>query len=93
MVQNKDFQNTSTTIIALMQWFETANKSANADLSKHPAFTTEVHRREFGGSITTTKTLKNAARDWYCLPKTVNDTMNQTMSLFTTSIEASKKQD
>ena len=92
MAQDKDIQNTSATTIALMEHFETVDDLANADLDELTAFIAETGRGRFSDPNTVAKVIQTAARGSYRLPKTVNDTVNQAMSVSIASIRALKEQ-
>ena len=92
MAQAKDIRNTSATTIALMESFETVDDLANADLEKLTAFIVEAGRGRFADPDATAKAIQAAARGSYRLPKTVNDTVNQAMSVSIASMRAMKEQ-
>ena len=92
MAQDMDIQNTSATTIALMERFETVDDLANADLEELTAFVTETGRGRFADPAATAKAVQAAARGSYRLPKTVNDTVNQAMSVSIASMRALKEQ-
>ena len=80
------------TTIALMEHFETVDDLANADLDELTAFIAETGRGRFSDPNTVAKVIQTAARGSYRLPKTVNDTVNQAMSVSIASIRALKEQ-
>ena len=88
--EDKDLKNTSATTIALMERFETVDDLANTDLNELAAFITEVGRGRF--TDPTAKALRAAAIGPYRLPKTVNNTVNQAMSVSITSMRALEQQ-
>lgn len=92
IAQDKDIQNTSATTIALMERFETVDDLANADLDELTTFVNETGRGRFADPIATAKTVQAAARGSYRLPRTVNDTINQTMAVSIASMRALKEQ-
>ena len=92
MAQDKDIQNTSATTIALMEHFETVDDLANADLDELTAFIAETGRGRFANPNAVAKVIQTAARGSYRLPKTVNDTVNQAMSVSIASMRALKEQ-
>ena len=92
MAQDKDIQNTSATTIALMEHFETVDDLANADLDELTAFIAETGRGRFADPNAVAKVIQTAARGSYRLPKTVNDTVNQAMSVSIASMRALKEQ-
>ena len=91
MAQDKDIRNTSATIIALMEQFETVDDLANADLEELTAFLDEKGRN-FADPAAKAKAILDAAKGSYRLPKTVNDTVNQAMSVSIASMRALEKQ-
>ena len=92
MAQDKDIQNTSATTIALMEHFETVDDLANADLDELTAFIAETGRGRFANPNAVAKVIQTAARGSYRLPKTVNDTVNQAISVSIASMRALKEQ-
>ena len=92
MAQNKDIANSSATTIALMERFETVDELADADLDELTAFITEAGRGRFADSEAAAKAIQAAAKGSYRLPKTVNDTVNQAMSVSIASMRALKAQ-
>lgn len=91
MAQDKDIQNTSATTITLMERFETVDDLANADLDELTAFL-EEKGRNFADPATKAKAIKVAARNSYRLPSTVNNSVNQAMSVSIASMRALEKQ-
>ena len=92
MAQDKDIANSSSTTIALMERFETVDDLANSDLEELTAFVTETGRGRFADPAATAKAVRTAAKGSYRLPKTVNDTVNQAMSVSIASMRALKEQ-
>ena len=92
IAQDKNIQNTSATTIALMEHFETVDDLANTDLDELTAFVTEAGRGRFADPEATAKAVRAAARGSYRLPKTVNNTVNQAMSVSIASMRALKEQ-
>jgi len=92
IAQDKDIQNTSATTIALVECFETADDLANAALDELTAFIAKTGRGRFADPVATAKAVQAAARGSYRLPKTVNDTVNQAMSVSIASMRALKEQ-
>ena len=81
LAQDKDIINTSATTLALMEHFETADDLAYADLDELTVFINKAGRGRFADPETTAKAVQTAARSSYRLPKTVNDSVNQAMSV------------
>lgn len=88
IAQNKDIPNTSATTLALMEHFETADELAYADLDELTAFITKAGRGRFADPEAAAKTVQAAARGSYRLPKTVNDSVNQAMSVSIATMRA-----
>lgn len=91
VVQDKDIQNISATTIALMERFQTVDELACADLDELTAFISEVGHERFIDPEATAKALQAAARAFYRLPKTVNDSVNQAMTVSIASMWALKE--
>ena len=91
MAQDKDIQNTSATTIALMERFETVDDLANANLDELTAFL-EEKGRNFADPATKAKDIQVAARNSYRLPSTLNNSVNQAMSVSIASMRALEKQ-
>lgn len=91
MAQDKDIQNTSATTIALMERFETVDDLANANLDELTAFLEEKGRK-FADPATKAKAIQVAARNSYRLPSTLNNSVNQAMSVSIASMRALEKQ-
>ena len=92
VAQDRDIPNTSATTIALMEHFETVDDLANANLDELTAFITETGRGRFANPNAVAKVIQTAAKGSYRLPKTVNDTVNQAMSISIASMRALKQQ-
>ena len=88
MAQDKDIANSSTTTIALMERFETVDELAYADLDELTAFIAKSGRGRFADPEATAKSVQAAARGSYRLPKTVNDSVNQAMSVAIATMRA-----
>lgn len=88
IAQDKDIPNTSATTLALMEHFETVDELAYADLDKLTAFITKSGRGCFADPEATAKAVQAAARGSYRLPKTVNDSVNQAMSVSIAATQA-----
>lgn len=85
-------QNTSATTIALMEHFETMDELAHANLDELTAFITKTGRGRFSDPAATAKAVQAAARGSYRLPLTVNDSVNQAMSVSITGMRALEQQ-
>ena len=88
MAQDKSIANSSATTIALMERFETADELAYADLVELTAFISKSGRGRFTDPEATAKAIQAAARGSYRLPKTVNDSVNQAMSVSVATMRA-----
>ena len=88
MAQDKDIANSSVTTIALMERFETVDELAYTDLDELTAFIGKSGRGRFADPEATAKAVQAAARGSYRLPKTVNDSVNQAMSVTIATMRA-----
>ena len=88
MAQDKNIANSSATTIALMERFETVDELAYADLDELTAFIAKSGRGRFADPKATAKAVQAAARGSYRLPKTVNDSVNQAMSVAIATMRA-----
>ena len=91
IAQASDIPNTSATTLSLMEHFETADDLANADLEELASFVSEAGRGRFADPEATAKAIQ-AAKGSYRLPKTVNDSVNQTMSVSIAAMRALESQ-
>ncbi len=91
LAQDKDIVNSSATTIALMERFETVDELAYADLDELTAFIDEKGRN-FADPAAKAKAIQIAARNSYRLPITVNNSVNQTMSVCIATMRALEKQ-
>ena len=85
-------QNTGATTIALMEHFETVDELAYADLEALTAFIARSGHGKFSDPAAMAKAVQAAARGSYRLPKTVSDSVNQTMSVTVVAIRALESQ-
>ena len=93
MTQEKVFSDTfSTTALAVYDEFESAEALANMDLHELIAFIMEKGKNRFPDPDSVAKAIQKAARSSYRLPKTVNDSVNQVLSISITSIKALESQ-
>ncbi len=88
IAQNKDIANSSATTIALMEQFKTVDELAYADLNELTAFIAKSGRGRFTDPEATAKTIQTAARGSYRLPRTVNNSVNQAMSVSIATMRA-----
>ena len=93
LTQEKVFSNTfSATALAVYEEFESAEELAAMDLHELAAFISEKGKNRFSDSEAVAKAIQKAARSSYRLPKTVNDSVNQVLSISITSIKALESQ-
>ena len=93
MTQEKVFSDTfSTTALAVYDEFESAEALANMDLHELTAFIMERGKNRFPNPDSVAKAIQKAARSSYRLPKTVNDSVNQVLSISITSMKALESQ-
>lgn len=92
IAQNKDIPNTSATTLALMEAFESVDELANCDMETLTAFVSAAGHGRFTAPEATAKAVQVAARGSYRLPKTVNDSINQAMSVSISSMSALESQ-
>ncbi len=93
MAQEKVFSNTfSTTALAVYDEFESAEALACMDLHELTEFIIEKGKNRFPDPDSVAKAIQKAARSSYRLPKTVNDSVNQVLSISITSMKALESQ-
>ena len=93
MTQEKVFSETfSTTALAVYDEFESAEALAYMDLQELTAFIIEKGKNRFPDPDAVAKAIQKAARSSYRLPKTVNDSVNQVLSISITSMKALESQ-
>ena len=93
MTQEKVFSNTfSTTALAVYEEFDSAEALANMDLHELTDFIIEKGKNRFPDPDSVAKAIQKAAKSSYRLPKTVNDSVNQVLSISITSIKALESQ-
>ena len=93
MTQEKVFSDTfSTTALAVYEEFESAEALANMDLHALTDFLMEKGKNRFPDPDAVAKAIQKAARSSYRLPKTVNDSVNQVLSISITSMKALESQ-
>ena len=93
MTQEKVFSDTfSTTALAVYDEFESAEALAYMDLQELTAFIIEKGKNRFPDPDAVAKAIQKAARSSYRLPKTVNDSVNQVLSISITSMKALESQ-
>ena len=93
MTQEKVFSDTfSTTALAVYDEFESAEALANMDLHELTDFIMKKGKNRFPDPDAVAKAIQKAARSSYRLPKTVNDSVNQVLSISITSMKALESQ-
>ena len=93
MAQEKVFSDTfSTTALAVYESFESAETLANMDLHQLTEFIIEKGKNRFPDPDSVAKAIQKAARSSYRLPKTVNDSVNQVLSISISSMRAMESQ-
>lgn len=93
MTQEKVFSNTfGATALAIYDEFESAEALANMDLHELTDFIIKKGKNRFSDPDAVAKAIQKAARSSYRLPKTVNDSVNQVLSISITSMKALESQ-
>lgn len=93
MTQEKIFSNTfGSTALAVYDEFESAEALANMDLQELTEFIIKKGQNHFPDPDAVAKAIKKAAKSSYRLPRTVNDSVNQVLSISINSIKALQSQ-
>ena len=93
LAQEKVFSDTfSATALAVYEEFDSADTLAYMDLHELTAFLQVKGKNHFSNPEEVAKAIQKAARSSYRLPKTVNDSVNQVLSISITSIKALEAQ-
>ncbi len=93
LTQEKVFSDTfSTTALAVYDEFESAEALAYMDLQELTDFIIKKGKNRFSDPDAVAKAIQKAARSSYRLPKTVNDSVNQVLSISITSMKALESQ-
>ena len=93
LAQEKVFSDTfSTTALAVYEEFESADTLAYMDLHELTEFLQKKGKSHFSNPEEVAKAIQKAARSSYRLPKTVNDSVNQVLSISISSIRALESQ-
>lgn len=93
MTQVKVFSNTfGATALAVYDEFDSAETLAQMDLHSLTEFIIQKGKNHFSNPDSVAKAIQKAARSSYRLPKTVNDSVNQMLSISITSIKALESQ-
>ena len=77
---------------AVYDEFESAEALANMDLHELTDFIMEKGKNRFPDPDAVAKAIQKAARSSYRLPKTMNDSVNQVLSISITSMKALESQ-
>ena len=93
LAQEKVFSDTfSATALAIYEKFDSADTLAYMDLHELTSFLQEKGKNHFSNPEEVAKAIQKAARSSYRLPKTVNDSVNQVLSISITSMKALEAQ-
>ena len=93
LAQNKVFSDTfGATAIALYEEFDSADTLAYMDLHELTDFLVKKGKNHFTDPEAIAKAIQKAARSSYRLPKTVNDSVNQVLSVSVNLIRALEQQ-
>jgi transposase len=93
LAQEKTFSdNYGATALALFESFETPDSLANMDLNELVDFLAEKGKNHFPDPTKIAEAVRAAAQGSYRLPKTVNDSVNQVLSISVSSIRAFQAQ-
>ena len=88
LAQDKNIPNTSATTLALVEYFETVDELARISLDELTAFLIKTGRGRFADPEATAKAIQAAAKGSYRLPRTVNDSVSQAMSVSIATMRA-----
>ena len=93
LAQEKVFANTfGATALAVYETFDSADTLAYMDLHELTAFLKEKGKNHFSDPEAVANAIQKAARSSYRLPKTVNDSVNQVLSISISSMKALESQ-
>ena len=93
LTQEKLFSNNfGVTALAVYEEFETPDDIAKMDINELAAFISEKGKKHFQQPDEIAKAVQAAARGSYRLPKTVNDSVNQLLSISISSMRAIQAQ-
>ena len=93
MAQEKVFSNTfSTSALAVYEEFDSAETLADMDLQQLTEFLIQKGKNRFPDPESVAKAIQKAARSSYRLPKTINDSVNQVLSISISSMKALESQ-
>ena len=92
LAQDKVFSDqTGATSMAILEEFETVDELAYMDIDDLAAFIAQKGRNHFPDPQAVAKAVQAAARGSFRLPKTVNDSINQVLSVSIINIKALKE--
>ena len=93
MAQEKVFSNTfSTSALAVYEEFDSAETLADMDLQQLTEFLIQKGKNRFPDPESVAKAIQKAARSSYLLQKTINDSVNQVLSISISSMKALESQ-
>ena len=93
LAQEKTFSdNYGVAALAVFEEFESPDALAEIDIEQLASFIAKKGKNCFPHPIEVAKAVQAAARDSYRLPKTVNDSVNQVLSISISSMRAMKSQ-
>ena len=93
LAQEKTFSdNYGVAALAVFEEFESPDALAEIDIEQLASFIAEKGKNCFPNPVEVAKAVQAAARDSYRLPKTVNDSVNQVLSISISSMRAMKSQ-
>ena len=93
MAQEKVFSDTfSTSALAVYEEFDSAETLASMDLQQLTDFLIQKGKNRFPDPESVAKAIQKAARSSYRLPKTINDSVNQVLSISISSMKALESQ-
>ena len=93
LAQEKTFSdNYGVAALAVFEEFESPDALAEIDIEQLASFIAEKGKNHFPHPVEVAKAVQAAARDSYRLPKTVNDSVNQVLSISISSMRAMKSQ-
>ena len=93
MAQEKVFSNTfGATALAIYEEFDSADALAYMDLQELTSFLQEKGKNHFPHPEEVAKAIQKAARSSYRLPRTINDSVNQVLSISISSMKALESQ-
>lgn len=93
LTQTKVFSNTfSTTAMSIYNDFDSVDTLAKMDLHKLTEHICKISKNRFKNTDELTKAIKKAVRSSYRLPKTINDSNNQVLSISKSTMDSLQSQ-